>query len=411
MATPQDLILLTGATGFIGSSVLPRLLRAGYHVRVAVRHEADIATITSRPAIQALNPGPRLTFALVPSLCIPFAYESAAKGATHIIHLASPVPSGGTKSPYPLADDYHDKTYFQPAILGTKNVLSAALYNTPTVRRVVIASSLSALVPLAELTGAEARNRHVTAADRILIPEGPFDSDYAAYAASKAAALVHADEWLRREQPGFEVVFLHPGCVLGGHQGAETVREMLEKGGNGVLVSLLMGREFGDDKKFVGVTAHVEDVAKAYVDALRVDMGVDEVGNERRVRGFVLGKGMVWEEAKGVAEREFKGRFGRGMFVKTGRAKTARLEVETRETEEVFGFELKGLEEQVKSAVGQYLELNDRKVSERKQRKQEVVVEKQEEQAVVTQPRPAQPQPKTSASYVSDSEAGWDFCG
>lgn len=319
------------------------------------------------------------------------------------------MPSG-TKSPYSLTDDYYSKTYIQPAILGTKNVLSAALYNAPTVRRVVIASSLSALVPLAELTGAEARSRPVSATDRILIPEGPFDSDYAAYAASKAAALVHADEWLRREQPGFEVVILHPGCVLGGHQGAETVREMLGKGGNGVLVSLLMGREFGDDKKFVGVTAHVEDVARVYVDALRVKMGMDEVGNERRVRGYLLGKGMVWEEAKAIAEREFKGRFGRGIFVKTGRAETVQLGVDVREIEEAFGFGFRGLEEQVRSVVGQYLELNDRKARERKQAKAEVVVGK-EEKAEVTQTRPAQPQPETSASYVSDSEAGWDFCG
>lgn len=41
MDQPQR-ILLTGVTGFIGGSLLPRLLEAGYAVRVLVRSPAKV---------------------------------------------------------------------------------------------------------------------------------------------------------------------------------------------------------------------------------------------------------------------------------------------------------------------------------------------------------------------------------
>ncbi|MCX5892789.1 MAG: NAD(P)H-binding protein, partial [Deltaproteobacteria bacterium] len=43
---PPKLILLTGATGYVGGRLAPRLLEAGYHVRALGR---SIAKVTGRP--------------------------------------------------------------------------------------------------------------------------------------------------------------------------------------------------------------------------------------------------------------------------------------------------------------------------------------------------------------------------
>ena len=44
MATPQR-VLVTGATGYIGGRLVPRLLARGYQVRVLVRSPGKLAAV------------------------------------------------------------------------------------------------------------------------------------------------------------------------------------------------------------------------------------------------------------------------------------------------------------------------------------------------------------------------------
>lgn len=343
MPSPNDLVLITGVTGFIGSSTLPQLLRAGYRVRATVRSESQIETVLGRPAMQALKAGARLlSFAVVPDMTARGAFDEAVRGVTHVIHIASPLASSGRAVPA----DQHEAHYIQPAVRGTLNMLEAADAEG-SVRRVVITSSFVALVPLAELEGTRRRDgrRPVRPDDRPGLAAGPYGTDFAAYAASKAAALQQAEAWMERVRPGFDVVHLHPGFVLGRDETATTPARAM-RGTNSVVMALLLGKRFGP---FAGATVHVEDVARAHVAALRPAV----YGNQ----SYILSRPARWNDAVEIAERAFPDAMQSRLLVRGGSVGTIPLPMDTSLTEATFRFRLAGFRKQVESIVGQFVEL------------------------------------------------------
>ena len=341
--TMPPLVLITGATGHVGSAVLLHALRAGYTVRAAVRSESKAASVLARPQVQALNPGPRLSFAVVPDITAPGAYAAAAEDATHIIHIASPLATGDKIPP-----EQQYAHFVRPAVCGTLEMLQAAS-RSGTVRRVVITSSIVALVPFAELEGAVPRRAPVRPVDRVDPPTEPFDSEFAAYAASKAAALVHAEAWAARERPAFDIVHLHPSFVLGDNDGAAAPADAL-RGTNGLVLALLLGKRFGP---YIGASVHVDDVARAHVRALNV---AAVPGNQ----SYILSQPTRWNDAKGIVRRAFPAAVETRVLVARGNIGSVELPVDTSLTELVFGFRHISFEEQVKSVVGQFLELRSR---------------------------------------------------
>ena len=345
MSSWNDLVFITGATGFIGTSTLCALLRAGYRVRAAVRSEARRDVLLGHPEIQALNPGAQLTFAIVPDIAAPDAYGSVLEDVTHVVHHASPLASGNDT----MAPDQREGHYVTPAVRGTLNLLDAAA-SAGSVRRVVITSSFIALVSMAELEGTCRRNpqRPVTADDRVPLPPGPYNSSFAAYHASKVAALREADAWVARERPGFEVVHLHPGFVLGPSRWATKPQELMRTTNSAVL-GLLLGARLG--LSYAGAAVHVEDVARAHVAALSPRVVVYGGG------GFILSQPARWNDAIGVAKRAFPQGFESRTFVDRGDLGTIDLPLDTAMAERALRFEFLGFEEQVRSVAGQYLEL------------------------------------------------------
>ncbi|KAK4238778.1 putative NADPH-dependent methylglyoxal reductase GRP2 [Achaetomium macrosporum] len=342
MLISDDLVFITGATGFVGSSTLLHLLGAGYRVRAAVRSKAEIASILAQPQIQALSPGPRLTFAVVPDITVAGAYDDAIEEATHAIHIASPTPSGGEVIP----PEQHIPHFFSPAAWGTLNMLEAA-NKAGTVRRVVITSSIMALAPLEEVEGTQPRSPEaaITPKDRTASTLGPWKSTFAAYAASKVSALREAETWLENEKHGFDVVHLFPGFVLGRNESATTAAEAM-RCTNSLLLGLLLGGQFGPR---LGFAVHIDDVSRAHVEALNPQLP----GN----RGFILGQPVWWDDAIDIAKRVCPDAFESRMFVDDGSVVTTHLPVDTSETEVAFGFKLANLEDMVKSVLGQFLTL------------------------------------------------------
>ncbi|KAK4184905.1 hypothetical protein QBC35DRAFT_504880 [Podospora australis] len=348
MVSSKDLVLITGATGHVGSCTLLHLLRQGYRVRAAVRSTAKAAAVLARPQIQALNPGSRLTFTIVPDITAPGAYDEAVEGTTHIIHIASPLASAGNGIPL----DQHDAHFIQPAVRGTLNMLEAANLGG-TVRRVVITSSFIALVPMEELNGTRRRDpsKAVGPNDRIPLAPGPYESEFAAYAASKVAALQQAEAWMERERPPFDVVHLHPGFVLGRNDTATSVGQFMHST-NSVVLALLLGKRFGP---FAGATVHAQDVARAHVSALDPTV----FGNQ----SYILSQSAWWNDAVAIAKREFPEAFEKKFLVTGGSVITTDLPIDASLTEETFGFKFASYKEQVKSVVEHYLELRMRKMS------------------------------------------------
>jgi len=348
-STPQssNSVLITGVTGHIGFRTLLQALTAGYTVRAAVRSEAKANIVASHPLVLALNPGHQLQFVIVPDLTTPSAYDEAARDMDHIIHIASPLMvTNGDE----IALNEQDAYFIRPAVRGTLNILEAAK-KSGSVRRVVITSSLVALVPIEQLTGAESRPAHepVQPTDRIPFVPGPYENEFEAYAASKVAALHEAEQWMCVEDPKFDLIHLHPSYVEGRNDLASSPREVLH-GTNGLVLGLILGKRF--DGSIANATVSNRDVARCHVEALSPWVP----GNQ----SYILSQKTNWNEALDIVKREFSDAVQKRMLPNCGYHASHEIEIDASWTEDVFGLRFQGYEEQVKSVVRHYLELRMR---------------------------------------------------
>jgi nucleoside-diphosphate-sugar epimerase len=130
----QELVFITGATGFIGSQVLQNVLRAGHRARISVRKAAQIGELgeifTSHTD--------QLDFVTIPDFTASNAFDEVLDDVTYLIHVASPMPS---------VDGDVKEAFVDPAVRATESILEAASA-TKSVKRVVIMASAVALMPM-----------------------------------------------------------------------------------------------------------------------------------------------------------------------------------------------------------------------------------------------------------------------
>lgn len=125
IAQKDDLILVTGATGFIGSKVVQSLLQRGFErIRCLARTRAKALQLAQRDG-WSLTRGLEV---FQGNLLSPQDCETAVKGAAVVIHLAA---GRGEKS-FPDA--------FMNSVVATRNLLDACV-GAGTVRRIVNVSS------------------------------------------------------------------------------------------------------------------------------------------------------------------------------------------------------------------------------------------------------------------------------
>lgn len=117
--TTEDLILVTGATGLVGSHVVQQAVDAGYPVRAMVRKVDSNGHLAKLKVEQ-----------FVASLEDPESLKKAVNGATIIIHCAAMVGDWGPTSEYRAVN-----------VVGTQSLVNAAL-ESGTVKRWVQISSL-----------------------------------------------------------------------------------------------------------------------------------------------------------------------------------------------------------------------------------------------------------------------------
>lgn len=119
-----ETVLVTGATGFVGSHVVEAAAHFGYRMRALVRKPADAERLKSAGFQCVMG-----------SLEDPKALSDAAAGADAVLHLAA-----ATKARSP--DEYH-----RANVAGTKAVVDAMLNATPRPKRLIYLSSLAAVGP------------------------------------------------------------------------------------------------------------------------------------------------------------------------------------------------------------------------------------------------------------------------
>lgn len=240
MPVTEAPVVVTGASGFIASHIVARLLAGGYRVRGTVR-DPDNAKDTAH--LRAL-PGAAERLELVRGeLLEAGAFDGAMAGCELVLH---------TASPYVLDATDPQKDLVEPAVMGTRNVLESC-HRAGTVRRVVSTSSMAAITdePDGERVLTEADWNEKSALER-----NP-------YYLSKTLAEKEAWRFVREDAPGLELVVINPFLVIGPSlsPGLNTSNQMfadLLKGVYPGIMSLTWG--------FVDV----RDVALAHVRAMEM---------------------------------------------------------------------------------------------------------------------------------------------
>ncbi|CAG7988269.1 unnamed protein product [Penicillium salamii] len=240
----EPLVLITGATGFIGSHAVLSALEAGYRVRLAVRKLEQKQAVEERYSKFAS----KIETVVVPDITKSSSFEDSLNGVDHVFHLASPMPGKGS--------DFQ-ADYVSPAVEGTEAILYAAL-NFPQIKKVIVMSSVLALLP----------------------------------PTASASADVSVTDFLKHFQPHYTLITFHPTFVLGDSLIQKNATEI--DGINATFWSSL----FLEKSALRNAWVHVRDVAMAHVKALSVSI---ETGTE-----FLLSAPPVnWKKAADFIKRTY----------------------------------------------------------------------------------------------------------
>lgn len=126
----SELIFLTGSSGFIGSNMAVEALKRGYRLRLCLRKPSE-------KLLKLLSPYQnQVEYVFIQNLADETAWKGHLDGASYIIHIASPVPHGT------------DKEYYFSAAVNITMALLREATRVPTIKKVVVTSSLAALTPL-----------------------------------------------------------------------------------------------------------------------------------------------------------------------------------------------------------------------------------------------------------------------
>ena len=258
---PDQLVLVTGGSGFIGSHCIKRLHEDGYRVRTSVRSLSREGEVR-----EMVGDGP-LEF-VAADLSEDAGWAEAVAGCAYVLHVASP---------FPLAQPKHEDDLIVPARDGALRVLRAA--RDAGVGRVVMTSSFAAI---------GYGHGHP---DKVYDETSWTDIDgpgVSAYAKSKTIAERAAWEFVKEGGP--ELAVVNPVAVLGPLLGPDlsTSIELVKR--------LIEGGMPGTPKVAYGLV-DVRDVADLHVRAMTAPEAAGE-------RFLALGDEFRWISEMGEWLRE-----------------------------------------------------------------------------------------------------------
>lgn len=236
----EDLVLVTGGSGFVATHCIDQLLRAGYNVRATVRslgREPEVRAMlktVDTPRLEAL------TF-VATDLGADMGWAEAVSGSRYILHVASPFPPHAPK---------HEDDLIIPAREGALRVLRAA--RDAGAERVVMTSSFAAVG-----YGHKPRTSPFTEADWTDIT----GSDVAAYPKSKTIAERAAWDFIAREGGKLELTVVNPVGIFGPVLSPDYAPSIL------IVKRLLDGAVPACPRLFFG-TVDVRDVADLHLRAM-----------------------------------------------------------------------------------------------------------------------------------------------
>ncbi|MFD2515084.1 NAD-dependent epimerase/dehydratase family protein [Pontibacter locisalis] len=271
----QEIVLVTGGTGYIGSWVVKMLLEKGYTVRMTVRNKGKKESYAFLSEIASIAKGSLEIWEA--DLLKEGSFEEAATGSDAIIHLASP---------FTLRFKDAQKELIDPAVKGTKNVLQAAT-KSGTVKKVVLTSSVAAVhgdnIDMKEQGLEEFTEEQFNTSSSLT--HQPYS--YSKVMAEKEAWKIHD------AQEFWKLVVINPSFVMGPSLSPASNSESLS-----FIKDMLSGKYYLGAPELMFGFVDVRDVAKAHVLALENEMAA--------------GRHILAERTTGVYEASqlIKGKFG-----------------------------------------------------------------------------------------------------
>lgn len=247
------MILVTGATGFLGSVLVRQLLAEGEAVRILRRDSS---------ALDLLGDAAGRVEHAVGDVTEAAAVLEAMRGADRVYHTAAFVGFGGAKDAERLR---------AVNVGGTANVVDAALEKG--VQRLVLTSSQAALGRPETPVGVIDETAEWTASKL-----------NTAYARSKHDAELEVHRGIAE---GLDAVIVNPAVIFGPGRPGENTMEIVEKARRGIPVAPAGGTNVVD----------VEDVAAAH----RAAMARGETGE----RYFLGSENLTWQEIFGTLAEAF----------------------------------------------------------------------------------------------------------
>jgi len=261
-AVPQgSLILVSGASGFIAVHLCSHLLMNGYRVRGTVR-----STEKGEYLKKLFDGVGEFEYVIVEDIAKPGAFDDAVKGVDGIAHTASPFYLDA-----PTTDEL-----IKPAVQGTVGIMESAFKNCPQLKRLVITSSVAAVI-VPEPTGDRHKNGAPytfteedwnTYSPGVIEKEGHEAPGADKYRASKTLAERAAWDFMEKNHPSWDFATINPPLVLGPvmHQvsSPESINTSVAN-----FWGFTQGKKTDDDlKEAMGNWVDVRNVAEAHVLAL-----------------------------------------------------------------------------------------------------------------------------------------------
>lgn len=335
----KPLVFITGATGHIGFATLALVLQKGYRARIASRKLSTAQRLKDLPSIKPYADS--LSFVEIADVLAPNAFDEAVKDVDYILHIASPIPDDGLTG----TDFDVQKEYIEPAIQGNIGMLKAA-QKSPSVKRVVITSSIGVL---ARKEGAAS----TSAEDLAPLPkiEQLVQNPWVAYSASKKLAHAATDEFVQTQNLHFDVVHVLPAYVQGRNEPVTSSRELRERpSSNQTMINFLQGHKEPQPRPTDFVL--VDDVAATHVAAMEAQ---HIESGERFIAAY---PGTVeWPEIERVVRELFPRQVETGVLPLGGEQPGFTLNLDSSKTTRRLGVEFHGIQDMVRSLVGQYVEL------------------------------------------------------
>ncbi|KDR70010.1 hypothetical protein GALMADRAFT_900682 [Galerina marginata CBS 339.88] len=276
-------VLVSGANGYIAMWVVQTLLEQGYTVRGAIRSEAKGKHLKEH----FKSYGDKFEWVVVEDIVKDGAFDEAVKDVDAIEHMASPL--GSTSS------DPND--YIVPAVRGTVGILQSALKYGNKVKRVVLTSSVAAIIGVVSKPGIVFdESGWGDYSVQVVNEQGKDAAPMMKYRASKTLAEKAAWDFYNKHKAeiGWDLVALNPTYVAGPSLlVTNSPADYGDSSSLGIWWNNVTNEKSDDALKLSSGWIHARDAAAAHVLALRKE----EAGGER----IIISAGTVtWQGIRNI---------------------------------------------------------------------------------------------------------------